>query len=249
MKKNILSIILFFFTHVSFSHQYDIAADLYAQKKFQEAFDTYDSIQNKLPEVWFNMGICAYNLEKYPLAQICFGRAQKNSSYQLWDLSQKWNNKIKAKYGALTPTLTQQLRSALYHFYILISRYLGILIIQLIFLILLILLQFILLFKNHYPFLTKHKKLVSTTLAICIFTFGIILLCSWQEQKTIRAIINQKNVYLHTGPESTYHIIGEIEYGDEIFIDQECKAWYKIQCPPSSSNSHGWIKKETCEII
>jgi len=53
----------------------------YNNKRFDQAYKLYTTIDPKGRAVWYNLGNCNYELKKYPDALICWRRAQQEASH------------------------------------------------------------------------------------------------------------------------------------------------------------------------
>lgn len=213
---------------------FGVAQNEFENGNIKEALDKYQDITIKGAAVWYNMGVCHHALKNYAYALLSWRRAQKSVPYNLWMLCEK--NICSIKNESLDGRLAYIVKLIHANF---VKRF-GLLFVQLLFLLCWSLLLII-----GYRLCVTRKWLILIFISLIFIFSSMLLISDWYYKKNLHAIIIPSQVIIYAGPDITYHPVGQLQGLDEIVVEEQKDTWYKIHC----LGSHGWIQKDTCEIV
>ena len=227
--------ILFFVSMPCFASKYQEAFlkanNLYQQKSYKQAFDLYQSIRNKGPATWFNMGNCAYNMGDYIDAIIYFEKAKKNTSLAR---RKDIDFNLAIVYDRLGIAKEKTNQTYLYDIFNMFSLFL----LQMFFLF------FWFVFFISFVFIKRLRLLVLSSALFFSFLFSLVLFFKYRSINYPLAIV-KSSASMFTGPNQKYHQIAEISAADKVVVQKIDKNWYKIK----SNGVNGWVSAENIEII
>ncbi len=197
----------------------------------------YQSIEHKGPAIWFNLGNCFYEQKKFVDALIAWRRSQK---FGISHISRVAEKSIKRAQDSLGISRGSRMHRFYKEINLLVSS-IGLWFLQIIFLFCGI---FLLLFISRL-WLSSIGRIIGLLLIGILIVSFIGIAASWYDMNYCHAVVKEVNVELSVGPGDDYHRIGSFRQGSEFVIAQERGEWYKIQSP----DTHGWLKKDVCEII
>lgn len=208
----------------------------YVHGKFNDALKRYNTIKNKGPGVWYNMGNCYYQENEFPQAILCWQRAVKGASNSLYNDIQHNSALAYKKLGKEVPSLVLPgiiERS---------TRHMPTIFIQGLFLASWFLLWVLLLRRRKNLFILLFVCFVSI---ICIF-FGIAAWYRYAYQKNQYGIVTKKGVTLYIGPNEQYHTVGHLEPADMVaLIEQRSSEWYKV----TKEHMSGWVPSSAIQLV
>lgn len=209
------------------------ANKLYKESSFEEAFNLYKKVPDPSPQINYNLGNCAYKLNKLGYALLYWKRAEKE-----WGLFNK--SELLENIALLKKKLQPQSNTP-NSFFIIKSNVLGIIksvpiiLIQLIFLIVWIFLFIYL----RYLYKRKQKILI-TLLFLIIATLGGTLVIRYNLDHKTFGIITSKKASMFSGPNTNFQELGIIPEASEIEIQKASSGFYKIKF----NKSLGWVNKK-----
>ncbi len=237
---------------------------LYQQAQFQAALTEYQTINPKSSVIWYNMGNCAYHLERYLEACLFWKRAQllelKNLGYATHlartcaqnlvqaqtkiitagfkivpKLATDFNNFNNNSVNNLSNSTSSKLNSlkiskftSFYKFIIIniqqILIQIPLIIFQLLFLLSLILLFLVCVFK--------WGKLIKNILLVLflnlILAASLYFKYNFMQQEW--AIITKSNAALQIGPGENYPVVGHLKLAEFVkILGQNQQNWYAVQ--------------------
>jgi hypothetical protein len=225
------------------------ANECYKKGDFAHAYDNYDHIQGKTPIIHYNLGNCAYKLNKLGYALLHWRRAEND--WGLWDRDDLIKNiaivrkhiKEKTNKAAKEPTILASvmngLRSSGGSIISLVRA------IPLIYLQLFVLIMWLLLFiylKNLY----RHGRKSIIYLLFILLTISaatLILKYSFCYRKQL--VITHTPATLMSGPDNTFAALGQLSEGEEAVIIKKSGDYYKIRI----NGTTGWIHKQSANQI
>ena len=206
--------------------EYAKAAALFAQHKWQDALQVYETIEPKTSSLWYNMGNCAFNVHDYAYALYCWLSAIPGSTVkELYRIKQHINllTVPNEESGEHKPMMTIQWQDWGLHAT-------SWLMLQLLFLAV----WFCIIFLFVYRYRIEFIWIGSTGLCIIIF---IMLNKYWIDCRSY-AIIKDNQTTVLIGPDNHFHSLGLVHQADCMRIKQEKKGWVLIQ----GHGIEGWIK-------
>ncbi len=219
------------------------ANELYKQKNYKDAIKSYDLIINKSPQVFYNMGNCAYKLGKKGQAIALWRKAEHN-----WGLSSReelLNNIALAKKDLLVENEKQS--TGIKKFIRLLSQQVLSFVkaIPLLWFQLILLLIWLLLFLYLRYLHIKKRRLILITLFGLLFYTASLLVLKYSLLMINYGVVINKETIMRAGPGDTYKTLGTINEGEEIKIQKESDNFYKI----SHKKSIGWVTQQDIKPI
>lgn len=205
------------------------AQQYYEQKQYIHALKAYESVVYKGRALWYNMGNCACNAERYADALLYWLRAYKISSYQQRDAIKKNMMLLEGKLATaidLTPFDTPLCNTSLFF-------------LQLLFIVLwgLLLWSVVRAYKKK-----KYIWLFIITVA-CSIIGGIIFLRYQTSCVKCGLVCNETT--LCAGPHHQYHILMTIQPAQFVTVIHHTQDWCKVKCGAVT----GWLPyKDLVEI-
>lgn len=219
MKK--IAILFFIFFNISSTDNFELANSLFKEKKYEQAINFYNQIEDKSFSVWFNLGNAYYKLGNYFDALIAFNKSKKLASFkELFDVEQNLNivsEKLNLKFK----------KNIFYKF----TKLFSYLLLQLILILLLVLI---------FVFYKKFKKLAYCFLILFLAFFSIYVLKFNLDNRKVCFIKNE--ISLKVGPGEDFHSIFSLPLGQQVeFLKQE-NYWFLVKF----DNKVGWLNKNDC---
>ena len=213
--------------HVLFSQ----ANGTYKNGDIEQALLSYQTINQKGPGVWFNMGNCYFALQEYQQAYICWRRAAlKAPSCLAADLEERLEM-------VRTFLHKEDDRSYFFHMIERWAHLMPVILLQLLFLCVwyffwIMLIQ------------CRFSQWLFIITIIGILCTGMLLLMHYATHLHKKGIV-QKETVLRTGPHDQYHEIGTVSLLDDLEIKEVRAGWYKVEF----GGQTGWIEADTVETI
>ncbi|MFH1832192.1 MAG: hypothetical protein ABH827_05345 [bacterium] len=234
----------------NFQEQFAQANELYKQTKFDAAYNLYKQIPEKNAQVYYNMGNCAYKLNKLGYALLYWKRAEND--WGLFNRSELQSNialvKDKLKKTQHEPKrigtnrivhaipLVGPLKNATLS----IVRTTPLIWLQLLFLII----WFFLFVSLRYLYAHKQKAII-TFLFLIIAICGSTLVIKYNMRSRIYGIVVNPRSSLLSGPGDTYQTILQLPEGSSGKIHKHSDGYYKI----TIHGQIGWINQKNFKKI
>lgn len=222
------------------------ANEFYKAGKFEKAYERYEKITHKSAQVHYNLGNCAYKLNKFGLALLHWRRAESNwgifnraeLKHNISLVKQKLNkqhNKENDKQSFIV-ALAQQLKTST----ISLVRSIRILYLQLLFLFVWISIFLI----KRWP-VAKRFKIATIPLLLLLCIFGFMLAVKYGLRMTKNGIVTVSKATVRSGPGETFQPIMTVYEGDEGSIKKITDTYSKV----SFNGKLGWINNSVFEKI
>jgi hypothetical protein len=210
------------------------ANELYRQKQYMHAVVLYNSINNKGPAVWHNVGNCCWYVKQYKDAFIAYNKALKNASladihflenkkkesYKHWTghelIGKSWKERVVAQTALFTLLQWQIICIILWSIGI-VSLYRW-----------------------------RNKKWYKKYVILCVFVLlGIffIMRCAYTNDQLQGLIVT--NTKLFIAPRNDVYAIKELLPADRIVIINAHTEWVKVK----AQGVVGWIPSTDYEIL
>lgn len=212
------------------------ANKVYEQKKYDEAIKLYDSIDNKGPATWYNMGNCAFKLSKYVDAIIYWRKALKQCS-QKKQADIIYNLSLAYKKLGYEPTIIFWSRVSEYLYQL--SSVFSLLWLQILFLL------FWFIFFITWFWLKRFRVVTFIFLLCCITILGSFVFVRYRFLQYPLGIVKEPAVQLFSGPDNKYHKIGEVGAAQPVRVKTKYGGWCKVKV----NGLIGWIASDKVEII
>jgi hypothetical protein len=214
------------------------AQSCFLQAKWSLAFKNYQLLEDKNGPVLQNMGICLFNIKKYPQALVKFKQAFAKSNLNQFRTLVNLEKRVYEKLDKPSPSWT------FYGVKKLFST-VPLVLVQSIFLILLLLLLYFFIRHWRWSDFTKQEKLFLKRILSVLCLCGIFWYAKLLYFDKYQAIVIKSQVLVYAGPEKTFHVIEKLHIADEVEILAEKDGMYHIQYLKTS----GWIDCDTVELI
>lgn len=203
--------------------------ELYEQREYGKALESYDVITNKGPATWYNMGNCAYHMKRYDDACVYWLRARKGATKeQVHNI--KTNIDLVSK-AIGTSIDVAALETPLY--------YIPLVGLQVLFFALWIL--FFWVTTRRHP--RKKETLLLLVLAIILVSY--LLVVKYRINHRVYAMVQKDQVAFFAGPNTQYHTLGSLRRYDMVMIDKHADSWCKISC----GDQTGWIPAQDLVVL
>ncbi len=226
---------------------FDKANSLYKDGQYELAMELYKKIQDKNAVVNYNLGNCAYKLNRFGFAHLYWRRAEKYWGFS--DRSELLSNikmvkeKIKAQKTGKKDKKTEAVFKNLKNLKIQIISFIRatpLFFFQIVFLILWIFL---------FVFIRKLFRLRKRLLAAMLFTFiaisGLMLVSKYNFEYKQFGIVITDNAKLLSGPGDNYQVLSFVSEAKEVIIQKTSNGFYKIKI----NGQIGWISQKAVEVI
>ncbi len=205
------------------------AQHLADNKQYKEAIVLYDTMVKPGFLVWYNKGVCYYQLQNYLEAYIAFKKAEKHADKNNYRVIEKALSETAQKGGFEIRTSWKE---TLY-----ISRYyVPIYLIQLFFLLTLCLSIWFLLYRS-------FSWKICMLLMFCMIQAFYVGFIWYMQTKQVAIIIVPAAVY--AGPGKEYQPYTSFLVGSLVNVDKKEKSWYKIK----ASQGTGWVEETAVNMI
>ena len=198
------------------------------QGEVADAVTFYQDMKEKNAAVWYNMANLAFEQKEYAKAHLYWLRAIKHADVPLFAAA--WHNMQQGdtEQGAL---------ETLWYWLLYIQKKMGILFLQLLFL----LLWYLFWYRNRFTGLVKTCAIVSMPLAVLLI--GPIW-AGYRLHIPYAMIVEQK-ASLYNGPNDSFYTVATLEPGALLRIEQQKETWYKVQ----HDGHQGWIAADAIELV
>jgi tetratricopeptide (TPR) repeat protein len=226
---------------------FDKANSLYKEGQYESAMEYYKKIQAESASVNYNLGNCAYKLNKLGLAHLYWRRAEKY--WGMSDRTELLNNikmikeKIKEQKNGRKDKTTETEFKKLKNLKIQITSFIRatpLLFFQFVFLIFWIFL---------FVFIRKLFRLRKRLLAAMLFTFiavsGLMLVSKYNFEYKQFGIVTDASAKLLSGPGDNYQVLSFVTEAKEVVIQKASNGFYKIKI----NGQIGWISQTAVEVI
>jgi tetratricopeptide (TPR) repeat protein len=241
----ILSLVLTVYAQSEDSSLFYKANELYKEGKVDKALSLYQNIKDKSAHVYYNMGNCAYKLEKYGYAILYWRRAEKN--WDLFDRSELLHNilflKQQLKMGETPKPITTTKLSGIKSFFAFGTLYFFSLFkaLPLVFFQLLFLLLWVILFSLLRLLFFYKKIIIIYSLFTITALSGISLAFKYNiENKNYGVTLTSTQV--NSGPGENFQTVCSLPEGKEVVLGKKSGQYYKI-------GHLGWAKDTNIEQI
>jgi hypothetical protein len=221
--------------------RFERAGEAYKQEKIQEAYQLYTEISQPTARVYFNLGNCAFKLNKFGRAfwhwrqaECRWGFFDREDLYQNLDL-------IQAKF-AQTATGKPQVKTSK-NFVERCAR--GVRAIPAWLTQFLFLVGWTLLFVFVKKLLKQKRRGLIVALFAWIIIFGGLLLYNQVHAFRPHAVVIESRVMLYSGPSTTYQQLGVLPEGSEVRVDKQRQDFCKI----TRKKLSGWIVRSALGFI
>lgn len=205
---------------------------LYYQKRYKHALERYESIQQKGPAIWYNIGNAYYRLGDKARALAAWKHAQKNAPTHLIERAHYNMVATESELGIHevdTASAYMRYRLSLISFFLL----------QVLFLAGWYLFFILLFMRIPYRIAFLSLVMLSNTLIISAIGFKY-----WDEMQRC-AIVVVDDLIMRAGPDIHFHTIDSIPYAHMVSIKKDLPDWYKIKY----ASTLGWVPENGVEII
>jgi len=226
----------------NFQENFLKANQFYKEGKFEEALKLYEKIPNPAPQVNYNLGNCAYKLDKHGYALLYWKRAEKD--WGLFDRTELLDN-----ISLLKRTLikTDKPRSEIFRFFgklksysVSLIRSAPLFMIQILFLLLWL---FLFLYLRY---LYKRGKKVLIAILFCLIALlGTILVIRYSLDYRNFGVVVSKRATLLSGPGNNFQELGILPEASEVVIQKTSDGFLKIKV----NKQIGWTSKKDVEEI
>ncbi len=222
------------------------ANELYKAGNYEKAYECYKQIPKKSAHVHYNLGNCAYKLNKLGYALLYWRKAETN--WGLFNRAELTHNisEVKKRLNEHNDK-KEETRS----FIIALSQYCKITVlsivqsIQLLYLQLLFLIAWISIFLiKRWP-VAKKLKFATIPLLLLLCIFGFMLAVKYGLRMTQKGIVITPKAMVRSGPGETFQSIMTVHEGDEGTIKKVTDPYYKV----SFKGKLGWINNTVFEKI
>lgn len=206
------------------------ANKLYDEKKYATALELYNSIDNKGPSVWYNMGNCAYNLNDITATLLYWSRARNQATLRQHALLDHNMNVLaqRTDFSDVHSTYFNRIRF--------FCSSVPWLVLQLLFLCI-----------WYVGWLAKNRRSFKST---CFFAFllgGMSIIggikYTYNQEKTGFIIGTQNTLY--AGPNEKFQKIGNASLLTHVAVEKIEQEWCKVR----TQNTTGWLKKEMIALV
>ena len=240
---------------------FEKANTLYKSGKFEQAMRTYEKILDKSSpsstnsDITYNIGNCAYKLQKYGKALLFWRRTEKNWGFfnrgELVDnimlLKEKtaWPKKTVSKGITFHDGFAKKLKKIS----MLITSHIKSLPIILIQILLLCLWLFLFIYLR---FLCKKRQNWAIfTLFLLIAILGVLLIVRYRFETRKYGVVVEQHAKLLSGPGNAFQVLTQLPEAQEVIIKKEVDQYYKIRLKKNRSDfsSAGWVEKKSVETV
>lgn len=233
--------------NINYQEVFDKANGLYKDGQYEAAMEFYKKIQDKNAVVNYNLGNCAYKLNKLGFAHLYWRRAEKywgiSDRGELLDNIKMIKEKIRAQKNEKKDKKTEAVFGNLKNLRIQAGSFIRatpLFYFQIVFLALWIFL---------FVFIRKLFRLRKRLLAAMLFTFiaisGLMLVSKYNfECKQFGVVITDK-ARLLSGPGDNYQILGFVTEAKEVIVQKASNGFYKVKI----NGQIGWISQTDLEVI
>lgn len=231
----------------NYQEQFLKANNLYKEQKFQKAYDLYQDIKNKSPQVNYNLGNCAYRLNKFGYALLYWRRAERDwgifNREELLENISLVKNKLDQKAGAEKKGPFPKLVGAINFIMDIILSFVRS--VSLLWLQLLFLLMWCVLFMYMRSSFRHKQKVLTMCLVVLTVFLGTLLALKYNMSFRSYGVVVAEKTELLTGPDDSYQVLGFLPEGKEGIIKKESGEYYKVKI----GGQIGWVTRKSFEKI
>jgi len=225
------------------------ANELYKKDDFAKSYTTYSNIQHKTPVVHYNLGNCAYKMNKLGTALLHWRRAEND--WGVWDrdevtkniaivrkqLKERESKEPKEKTAFVSVIGTVRSCS---NWTTSLIRTIPLLYLQ----IIVLLLWLFLFLYAQYLYRNRYKVMFFAFFVILTIASSMLVLkYSFIYRKQL--VVTQPSAPILSGPGSTFATLGQLPEGSEAVIIKESGDYYKIRI----NGTTGWMSKQAAGQI
>ncbi len=203
----------------------------YDQGNIKEALSLYQSIAEKSPAVFYNIGMCDRALGNYPQALSAFRNAEQNADPLLMKKLNTVIQDVKKK-------LNQPLDSSYYRLFLFFASYISIFFVQILFLGCLFWLMIL-------WWLRLGSRLHKVFIFIALMSAGFFCGFDYWLSRSNYAIVIHNDIPLYAGPDVEYHKLFSLPAGQEVKVVEQQQSWYKVY----SNGMYGWLEEKNLERL
>ena len=217
------------------------ANQAYKQSEFEKAYELYQKVTEKSAYVNYNLGNCAYKLEKYGYAMLYWKRAEQDWGF--WNRQELLDNIYLLK-KKLNGSSKVEDRFAFFYksksFFVSIVRNVPIFYLQLLFLIF-----WVFLFLYIRRLYKSKRKFLIILLFSFVALFGTLLVIKYSLENRVHGVVVNPKTQLLSGPGRSFQEIGVLPQASEFIINRESDGFYKIKF----YKQIGWISKKDVQKV
>lgn len=223
------------------AEKFEAAFQAYKQEKFQDAYQLYSEISNPTAKIYFNMGNCAFKLNKlgrslwhWRQAELRWGFFDRDDLYQNLDL-------VREKLFANKKDSHSLIKSK--KFFERGIRFIHIF--PLWFIQVLFLIAWTILFVFVKRLFRQKQKALLVLLFSFVVLLGALILYNQVRRFYPRAVIVDQSATLYSGPSTTYQKLGVLPEGSEVCVDKQRQDFCKVK----KKGASGWIVRSALGFI
>jgi tetratricopeptide (TPR) repeat protein len=229
---------------------FEQANDSYKKGDYSQAYKQYQQITDKNTRIHYNLGNCAFKLNKPGLALAHWRRAEKD--WGLYGREELVKNiALVQQHSAILHTNPSEQEQTLLHalvnwaqstkssFYSLVQA------IPLLYIQLLVLLLWIILFATIRFLYKKGHKIIVSVLFFFLAISAIMLAFKYNFMHKERIVVIVPSADLTSGPGKNYAVLSHLPEAQEADILKESGGFFKIR----AKRQLGWIEKNAVEKI
>jgi tetratricopeptide (TPR) repeat protein len=209
----------------------------YAQKNYDDAFNSYELISKKGSAVYYNMGNCCFQKGDYAQALVYWSRAQVGATSQEYASIVRNKEYVMHLLDKESAVSTQQ---KIFSFLQSLLPYISLLILQILFLLCWYLCLF-LMGKQQI----RLKRMILSSLSIAMIFCGSLLKIHYMQKEAQGGIVVKKDGQLLVGPDKGFQTLCPLMYAHNVAVKEKRDGWYKIQY----ADMIGWVEADMVQII
>ena len=209
----------------------------YAQKNYDDAFNSYEMVSKKGSAVLYNMGNCCFHKGDYAQALVYWSRAESGATAQEYALILQNKEHVAHLLGEGSNASTQH---KIGMFLQALLPYISLFLLQLMFLLCWYLCLFVLRKKQ-----AKLKRTIVSCVSIAMMFFGSLLHVHYLQQVKHEGIVVKKEAQLLVGPDKGFQALCPLVYAHNVAVKERREGWYKIQY----ADMIGWVEADVVQII
>lgn len=234
-------------SEIDYNTIFEKANTLYKNGNYEGAMELYKKIPNKSAAVNYNLGNCAYKLNKLGFAHLYWRRAEKNWGFlgrtELLNNMKLLKEQLKTRKNGEKNKNKDKILIKAKDFKLHFSSFIRatpLYVFQFAFLFF-----WLFLFIFIRNLLKRKKKLLIGTLFTFIAISGLMLVSKYNFEYKQFGIITVNNAKLLSGPGDNFQVLSFIQEAKEVNIQKTSPGFYKIKI----DRLIGWIKQEAVEKI
>jgi tetratricopeptide (TPR) repeat protein len=216
----------------------------YKEGKYEDAMELYKKIPDKSAAVNYNLGNCAYKLNRFGFAHLYWRRAEKDWGF--FGRTELLNNMKRLREQLKAPKAEKQkdkvlIKAKNLHLHITsFIRATPLRVFQIVFLFF-----WMFLFMLIRNLLMRKKRLLIGILFTFIAVSGLMLVSKYNFEYKQFGIVTVDNAKLLSGPGDNFQVLSSIQEAKEVIIQKTSSGFYKIKV----DGLIGWLSQEAIEEI